>query len=88
MSIDVDIDRDHTNGFARDDTNELARDDGDDFARDNAYDFAVEDVDDFARDNADDIIMLHSCIRIVMCIFAIVSPPFILLLSPCLIVIL
>ena len=45
-------------------------------------------ADDFDRDDADDVIMLHGCMGIVICVFATISPPFILLPSPCLIVIL
>ena len=99
-----DFARDNTNNFARNDTDDFARDDADDFTRDDANNFARDDADeftrddadnfarnnanDFARDDADDVIMLYSCMRIVICIFAMISPPFILLPSLCLIVIL
>ena len=63
------------------------RDGVDDFDTDDIDDFDRDNIDDFDRDNVDDLIML-GCMRIVICVFAMVSPPFILLLSPCLIVIL
>ena len=98
VSVDFDrgFDRDDSDDFDRDDSDDFDRDDSDDFDRDDSDNFDRDDSDnfdrgnsnDFDRNDSDDIIMLHGCMGIVICVFAMVSPPFILLLSPCLIVIL